>query len=35
MTIEHESVGEPASGAVPSAVSDEQLVVMLTGRARS
>lgn len=34
-TIEHESVEEPASGAKPSAASDDQLVAMLVERARS
>ncbi|WP_405889428.1 hypothetical protein [Streptomyces sp. NBC_01136] len=34
-TIEHESVEEPAWGAMPSAASDEQLVAMLVDRARS
>ncbi|WP_406415528.1 transposase [Streptomyces sp. NBC_00873] len=34
-TIEHESVEVSAGGAMPSAVSDEQLVAMLVDRARS
>ncbi|MFD4862608.1 hypothetical protein [Streptomyces atratus] len=34
-TIEHESVEEPGSGAVPSAASDEQLVAVLVDRARN
>lgn len=34
-TTEHESVEEPAGGAMPSAASDEQLVAMLVDRARS
>lgn len=33
--IEDESVAESAGGAMPSAASDEQLVAMLVGRARS
>ncbi len=32
--IEHESVGESAGGAMPSAAPDEQLVAMLVDRAR-
>ncbi|MGW3498990.1 hypothetical protein [Streptomyces sp. NPDC001020] len=35
MTIAHESVEEPAGGAMPSVASDEQLVAMLVDRARS